>query len=279
VFSEDKIVESRFLNLLGAQVFRTIAARSIYNARSVEVGDDVKDKLEILERDGLVVWSDFLSPAHFEGVSRECFDLVPAHREVLNRSSGANSLHALHVRKVDAELMPNIHLLLADPRLQELLEGAERHPLGPLSKYAKIEHLMQGKVEDIADPQSSHHSDTFFNCHKAWYYVAPVSIQNGPLTFSKGSHKLTPRRLGYIYKDSCMRTQEDDPSRRVTAEELAEIGDPMVLTCPANTLVVANVCGYHSRLQGEIGAERWAVQIGLRTDPFRTLPWSRTVSR
>ena len=136
---------------------------------------------------------------------------------------------------------------------------------------------MQGKVEDGHDPQSSHHSDTFYNCHKAWFYVAPVEMKDGPLTFNKGSHKLTPKRLRQIYEDSRTRAEHDDPSRRVTPEEMAEIGHPIVLTCAANTLVVANVCGYHSRLQGELGAERWAVQIGLRTDPFRILPWSKIV--
>jgi hypothetical protein len=277
VFSGDKVVQSQFLNTIGAQVFRTIAARSIYNMRPVKVGADVQDKLETLDRDGMVVWPDFLAPEHFEGIRRECFALVPKHREVLNRSSGGNSLHVLHIRKVETELLPNIHGFLADRRLQQLLEGAERRPLGPIAKYAKIEHLMQGKVEDGSDPQAAHHSDTFFSCHKAWLYVAPVAIKDGPLTFNKGSHKLTPKRLSYIYRDSREHKADDDPSRRVTAEEIAEIGAPTVLTCPANTLVVANVCGYHSRLQGEPGAERWAVQIGLRTDPFRVLPFARTV--
>ena len=279
VFSGDKVVESRLLNILGAQIFRTLAARSIYNMRPASVSDDVRERLKTLERDGIVVWSDFLSPAHFEGVRRECLALVPHHREVLNRSSGGNALHVLHIRKVENELLPNIHGLLADRRLQQLLEGAERRRLGPISKYAKIEHLMQGRAEDVADPQASHHSDTFFNCHKAWLYVSPVALEDGPLTFNKGSHKLTAKRLRHIYRDSCKRTEEDDPSRRVTAEEMAEIGDPMVLTCPANTLVAANVCGYHSRVQGLPGAERWAVQIGLRTDPFRTLPWAKLVMK
>jgi hypothetical protein len=279
VFSGDKVVESQLLNVLGAQVFRTIAARSIYHARPVAVSEDVKDKLETLERDGVVVWPGFLSPEHFEQVQRECFELVPAHPETLNRTSGANKVHALHVRKVEAERLSNIHRFLADRRLEELLEAAERRPLGPLSKYAKIEHLIQGKEEEGADPQSSHHSDTFFNCHKAWFYVAPVTMKDGPLTFNKATHKLTPRRLGHIYRDSCIRTGDADPSRRVTAEEMAEIGKPIVLTCPANTLVVANVCGYHSRRQGEPGAERWAVQLGARTDPFRTLPLAKTLSK
>jgi hypothetical protein len=279
VFSGDKVVESQLLNLLGAQVFRTIAARSIYRARPVAVGEDVKDKLETLERDGIVVWSDFLSPEHFEQVRRECFELVPAHRETLNRTSGANRLHALHVRKVEPERSPAIRRFYADRRLEELVEAAERRPLGPLSKYGKVEHLIQGREEEGADPQASHHSDTFFNCHKAWLYVAPVTRKDGPLTFNKGTHKLTPRRLGHIYRDSCIRTSDADPSRRVTAEEMAEIGEPMVLTCPANTLVVVNVCGYHSRLQGEPGAERWALQLGVRTDPFRTLPMAKSLTK
>jgi hypothetical protein len=226
VFSGDKVVESRVLNVLGAQVFRTIAARSIYNTRQVGVSDEVKDKLTTLVRNGIVVWPNFLPATHFEGVWRECFDLVPAHRETLNRTSGANTVQALHVRKVEPELLPNLHKFLADRRLHELVEGAERRPLGPLSKFAKIEHLIQGKVEEEADPQSSHHSDTFFNCHKAWFYVAPVTMKDGPLTVNKGTHKLTARRLGYIYRDSCTRTKEADPSRRVTDKEMAEIGEP-----------------------------------------------------
>lgn len=279
VFSGDKVVESQLLNMLGAQVFRTIAARSIYHARPVAVGEDVQDKLATLERDGIVIWPDFLSSKHFEHVRRECFELVPTHPETLTRTAGANTLHALHVRKVEPERSPNIRSFFADRRLEELMEAAERRPLGLLSKYGKIEHLIQGREEEGADPQTSHHSDTFFNCHKAWLYVAPVTMQDGPLTFNKGTHKITPRRLAHIYRDSRIRTADADPSRRVTAEEMAEIGEPMVLTCPGNTLVVANVCGYHSRLQGEPGAERWALQLGVRTDPFRTLPMAKTLSK
>src|SRR5712691_4970802 len=144
VFSGDKVVESRLLNVLGVQVFRTVAARSIYNMRRVSAGEDVKEKLKTLERDGIVAWPDFLPPAQFEGVRRECFALVPHHREVLNRSSGGNSLHVLHIKKVETELSPNIYSFLADRRLKQLLEGAERRPLGPIAKYAKIEHLIQG---------------------------------------------------------------------------------------------------------------------------------------
>jgi hypothetical protein len=270
VFSGDKVVDSKLFNVLGAQVFRTIAARSIYNARRADVSEPVRAKLDELGRDGIVVWPDFLPRDHFENVRRECVELAMSHDQILDRESGPTTIQALHVRKVEDHLLPNILKFLADQRLQELFEGAERRPLGPLSKFAKIEHVTQGVPDKLEDPQSQHHSDTFFTCHKAWFYVSDVTMRDGPLTFIKGSHKLTPRRLQYIYQDSCTRTEESDPSRRVTADEMAEVRDrKMILTCPRNTLVIANVCGYHSRLQGEPGAERWAVQLGVRVDPFR----------
>jgi hypothetical protein len=270
VFSGDKVVDSKLFNVLGAQVFRTIAARSIYNARRADVSEPVRTKLDALGRDGIVVWPDFLPRDHFENVRRECFELAVSHDQILDRASGPTTIQALHVRKVEDRLQPNILKFLADRRLQELVEGAEKRSLGPLAKFAKIEHVTQGVPDKLEDPQSLHHSDTFFTCHKAWFYVSDVTMRDGPLTFIKGSHKLTPRRLQYIYQDSCTRTEESDPSRRVTADEMAEVRDrKMILTCPRNTLVIANVCGYHSRLQGEPGAERWAVQLGVRVDPFR----------
>jgi hypothetical protein len=41
-----------------------------------------------------------------------------------------------------------------------------------------------------------------------------------------------------------------------------------IVTCPRNTLVVANVCGYHRRLQGQAGRQRQALALSLRGHPF-----------
>jgi hypothetical protein len=272
IFSGDKVVDSYSLNVLGAQVWRTIAARLIHNTfPASHISGITKEKFAELQREGIVAWPDFLPRDEFERVRQECLKLI---LQVDMARSGVNTHETMRLRNVEAGAMSSIHRLIIDPRLQGILEAAEKRPLGPLSDFmfAEVERLTQGQANNLEDPQSQVHSDTFFSSHKAWLYVSDVSMEDGPLFYIKGSHKVTPRQLFYIYKHSCTRRQDDDPSRRVTAEELAKMSERKeIFTCASNTLVIANVCGYHGHLQGEAGRERWAVHLGLRADPFRVL--------
>jgi len=52
-----------------------------------------------------------------------------------------------------------------------------------------------------------------------------------------------PQCLYYIYKESCTRALGANTSRRISLHEKRKIGDETVVTCPRNTLVVANTCG------------------------------------
>jgi hypothetical protein len=277
IFSGDKVVDSYPLNILGAQVLRTIAARLLYNSFSASyhavpasLSDITQEKVAELQREGIVTWPDFLPRDEFERVRRECFNLIRNHSQVGVHSWGANTIENLGLREVNTDAMLSIQRLTIDPRLEGILGAAEKRPLGPLFDVAEVEHLTQGLAKDLEDPQSQVHSDTFFACHKAWFYVSDVSMEDGPLLYIKGSHKVTARRLFYIYKESCTRKPDADPSRRVTSKELAKMRERKeIFTCASNTLVIANVCGYHGRLQGEAGRERWAVHLSLRTNPFR----------
>ena len=92
---------------------------------------------------------------------------------------------------------------------------------------------------------------------------------NGPLVYVKGSHRAIPARLSFVYRDSWMRGPESNPSRRISPEEQAAMNvQETVVTCPANTLVVMNACGYHRRLPGEPGRTRRALHLSMRANPF-----------
>ena len=71
------------------------------------------------------------------------------------------------------------------------------------------------------------------------------------------------------YRDSASEIQCLDPSRRVGEEEVRHRGlELRVLTCPRNTLVIANTCGYHARAVGEAGATPRALHMSFRYNPF-----------
>jgi hypothetical protein len=268
IFSARKTVDSPLLNRLGAQVLRTVAARAIYNFAPVSTAG-IEQPLSVLQRDGILVWPNFLRSDNFQKLEGECLQLKRIRGPFPSLKFGPNNNGRIFVKDIDYELVPTIYGLLKDARLHALLEAAERRSLGELSQIALVECLTQGASELVTDPQTRLHSDIFFSCHKVWFYITDVALKDGPFAFVKGSHRLSLQHLYNVYKDSCRRSKEDDPSRRVSPDEVARIEPEAIITCPRNTLVIANTCGYHRRIQGEAGRERWSIHLDLRADPFK----------
>jgi hypothetical protein len=267
IVSSDKVVDSKLLNLLGIQVQRTLAARLLYNLRRVAVDKAVQDKVAELRREGIVLLPDFLPPEHFEGIRREYLPLLDGNAEkVTVARHGPNTYEIARIRDFDASALPYTYQFLAEPRLQAILEAAEKRPLHSLSGYRRLERLTQGPVGGQEDPETELHSDIFFTNHKAWLYLSDVEMENGPFVYVRRSHRLTLTKLYYVYKESCTRNLG---SRRIVHDELERLGlQETIVTCPKNTLVIANVAGFHRRVRGRQGCQRYAVHVSLRVNPF-----------
>jgi Phytanoyl-CoA dioxygenase (PhyH) len=269
IFSDEKIIASRPLNLMGVQVLRTVGARLVHRTRAIDVLPGVEDKVRLVEREGVVLWPNFLPPDQFNALRDECLGLAGRHQGSYVRESGPNRDARVLASSLELGRVPALVRFLNDLRLKALLEGAERRRLGDLVRYAKIEHLTQGKDTGKQDPQTELHSDIYFTSHKAWFYLTDVTLASGPLAFVKGTHLLTPSRLYRVYEHSVAMKPGDEPSRRVKPDEIASLPEETVVVCPANTLVVANTCGYHRRRQGVAGQERCSIHLEVRANPFR----------
>ena len=227
IFSGEKIIVSRPLNLMGLQVARTVGARLVHRTRSLKdlsgIRDvpGVEDKLRLVERDGIALWSEFLPSDHLNALRDECFGLAGRHQSSYVRESGPNRDARVLASSLDLKNFAALGRFLNDSRLKALLEGAERRRLGELLNYAKIEHLTQGEDTGNHDPQTELHSDIFFTSHKVWFYLTDVTLASGPLRFVKGSHLLTVNRLYQVYRHSVAMKPGDEPSRRAMPEEIA----------------------------------------------------------
>ena len=264
--THDKLVNSSLLNRLGMQVFRTIAAKALYKVRPAKVDTSVRQQVTELQREGMIVIPNFLPEEVFEGVQNECISALD--KETIPNEihdHGATKVKIARLNKVADEQFPNTLRFYADPLIKHVFEAVEKRKFTDTASLWGAEHVTQGPADE-EDRESSLHSDIFYNTHKAWLYLTDVEEKDGPLVFVRRSHKTSLNQLGHIYRHSVSPAQK---SRRVQQAELDQMGlKEEIMVSPKNTLVIANTCGYHRRLKGQPGGQRYALHVSMRSQPF-----------
>jgi hypothetical protein len=272
IFSGDKIIESRILNAVGIQPFRAMAARVLDRLSPGDTSPEVQGHVSVLAADGLLVIPNFLSQSTFARLAGECEEIDRCAAHALTTRTGPNTSSVTMIPELDLQDSPGIRGFLHDRRLLAILRAVEKWPWSSLAPYARFEEIsFWAAGRDRADdPQTLLHADVFHHSHKVWLYLNDVAIGSGPLAYVRGSHRLTAAHAWSLYQHSRRRDASADPSRRIAgAERERSAAREVVVTCARNTLVIANVCGYHRRLQGCAGARRRAITLSLRMNPFR----------
>jgi hypothetical protein len=115
---------------------------------------------------------------------------------------------------------------------------------------------------------------------KFWLFLRPVERDDGPFEYVPGSHRLDPVRLRWEQStaDAALlhrRQPNVSGSFRIGDEALASLGlpKPVAVTCPANTLVLADVFGFHRRGAAVPGRQRLALYGWNRPYPFLPITW------
>ena len=135
---------------------------------------------------------------------------------------------------------------------------------------------------DNNDVQKVMHMDTFFITVKFWLFPQDVTLDDGPFRYVAKSNILTDKRKEWMRQQwTDIIDGKIDPRRtyghaegslRIFDEELIEMGfDPEVTAHPvkANTLVIANTFGFHSRGEVSNTVIRLALHGSIRlTRPF-----------
>jgi hypothetical protein len=127
------------------------------------------------------------------------------------------------------------------------------------------------------DPQYEMHLDSFCNTIKVWMYPGNLKKKNGLLTFFPKSHKLTIKKLEWLYKISCSNIGLKEPSFRLKKKYFKEYSQ-LKLALPLQkqkTVVIANTLMFHARSNAKAGTKRILYRIqgnndgGVkRTNPF-----------
>lgn len=273
-FADNPILGSPRLNRLGLHVWRLRAAHAFARSRRARLAHLVPAELRAqFDRDGFVVIPNFLPPDEFAS-----FQSAMLSSELPTRihQQGDTITRRVAIGPRMLSSFPQLRAMLDSPIWTGLMAYVASNRSKPLYY---LQTILGGVIEGAPDPQLELHADTFHPSLKAWFFLTDVPEDGRPLTYVAGSHLLSPERIAWEKRRSTEVLLTGDPlsrrgSLRISAEELAGLGlpQPTRFAVPANTLVVADTCGFHARADSHRPTTRVELWAYCRRTPF--LPWA-----
>lgn len=272
-FLDNPIIGSERLNRRGLHTSRMkLAHRLAWRRRrrlAARVSADLRSQFD---RDGFVEISDFLPPDMF---SRLQSALLGGSFDTREQLQGNTVTRRVPLGGELLEKVPELRKLIENRTWKALLAYVASTRSEPLHY---LQTISIRTTEGPPDPQLELHSDTFHPSLKAWLFLTDVTSDQSALTYVPGSHLLTPERLDWERERSLTIAKADRLSQRgsfrISPDELPALGlgPARRFAVPANTLVVVDTCGFHSRgpsTRPVVRVELWAYS---RRNPF--LPWT-----
>jgi hypothetical protein len=270
-------------NRLGLQVFRTLGKNIAWRLRKSPVAPEIREYVEILNRDGVLIIPDFLSTLKFSLI-REEFHRLQSHlvfKPFKDVPRGKIHVARFPLKDHD-ESFPYIkEYLEANSLILQLVPAVIKRPVtsGPevlINVYRKADDAApENDVETIL------HADLHIPTVKAFYFLNDIDESNGAFVYVKGSHKFTIDRLRHEY-DISVRTAklkrgDDDipehllvtrgPHKRniISESSLRKMNAVETSICgKANTLVIANNMGFHRRGEFTSDQPRATILLNFR---------------
>ena len=269
---------SGLANRLGLQLARIATLNTTWRLRRRAVDADLKTYVDAYERDGVVMIGDgdFLPPDVFAAVQAEC---RAAYDEGLFKSEVADDNNVIEgnlaLKNHKERLAVTWEALTEHDFLKRLAAALLRRPS---IERMKVEANFMTKSKDA--PAPSHlvgtnylHADVHYPSGKAWLYLNDIDEENGAFVYAKGSQKLRLARLAYEYdvsvrvakakREGTMYTKVPaNVVRMPTEKQLRAMRISESALCgKANTLVFADVMGFHKRGEFVEGRRREQIQI------------------
>jgi hypothetical protein len=292
VFGSAKDFDGRWigsptLNRLGLHVARMAVTDGCLWLRRRQLAPRGADHdLAGLLRDGVAVVPDFLPPALFIRTRDEALAKLRAaaaahpEPEATGVGFGAKQPFAGGFDRFDGGTL-NRYLAVTPTETPACAEVAQLPRLVRAYTVASgfrprpdrfwIYLTRHGDERRFPDLQKVLHRDTFHSTVKLWLFLDDCAPEEGPFMYVPGSHRMTPARRRWEHERARAGGGADrDGSFRVTGDELAAMGLPPARPYPvaANTLVIADVRGFHRRGDARPGARRLSLYANLRRWPF-----------
>jgi hypothetical protein len=272
-FLDNPLIGSRRLNAIGLHTARVRIADALCRWRRARLARHVRPEWrEAFDRDGFVAIPDIIPPDAFPALREAVLGYEGPVREMRQGDAITRRM------AIDPDMLraiPALRALLARKDIVALFHYVASYRITPLHYIQTIVSKAGGNE---IDPQETLHADSFHASLKAWLFLNPVAVEDGPFTYVPGSHRFTPERLAWerarsLTDPKAINRLSARGSPRIREGDLAAMKLPphRALAVLANTLVVADTVGFHARGPSQRPGERVELWSYARRNPF--LPW------
>ena len=272
-FLANPIIGSPKLNEMGLHRARVVVAEKMARFRRAMMTSVPAEDRAAYDRDGFVIKNNYLPDDVFKRLRDEVYGKPLPAREMRQGQTVTRMIPLTHGTR---HHVPTAVDVAQDKALNKLTGYVAGRTGAPIHF---IQTVIADPAKDGADPQTALHADTFNSTSKFWLFLHDVEIDDGPFIFAPGSHRLTPERLQWEYEQSLTaktekRAHHSLGSFRVSADEMDRFGyqQPRQIAVRANTLVVADTFGFHSRSPSVKPTTRVEIHGYMRRNPFP--PWN-----
>lgn len=273
-FSANPIIGSKLFNQwkLHHTRLRLAAYMASYRRKKLASRISIRD-CEEFSRDGYFIKEDFLPLEEFKKLHLEVFQTDWDVREM--RQGGTTTRRVPFDLALLESTTPSLAKFICAPYIKNLIRYAASTGGSPIFW---LQAVVAGQEKAAHDPQTDVHADTFQSTAKAWFFLQDVELEDGPLAYVPGSHRLTEERLAWEHEQSLIAAKHPviyhaRGSFRATKDDLSRMNfpNPKRFTVKANTLVIADTFGFHARTPALRPTCRVEIYASLRRNPFR--PW------
>ena len=185
----------------------------------------------------------------------------------------------VNIRKVEQNeyvKFPAMKKFARNKQLIRLISVGEGIKVVDELKKFDLEKTIFGDPDKDTDGNVPFHADIHFHSHKVLYYMSDVTEEGGPFIYCKNSHLNNVDRLWFEFKRGQLKDAhiegwrvQQHLDKKFFNNYFSKLkNQEYKVACPANTLVIANVHGFHKRGESISGVERSLIRIPNRYNPL-----------
>ncbi len=272
-FRDNPLIGSKRLNQMGLHTARMRVAHKLAWVRRGRMERYLpKEYSAQFKENGFILIPDFLEPAIFVALRDQIYATPAPAREMVQ---GDTITRRIAIGHDYLKSVRGLRDLIYDNRWRRMMHYVSSYTAEPLYY---VQTILKADSDGGADPQTNVHADTFHPTMKAWFFLHDVGEEEGPFKYVPGSHLLTEKRLVWEKARSMEAPDGLDylssrGSMRIDAADLADLDlpQPQIFAVAANTLIVADTCGFHARAASHGRNMRIEIWAYSRRNPY--YPW------